>query len=328
MKGVLLINLGSPNDLSSASIKKFLIEFLSDDYVVDFPKFFQQLLVRGVIVPFRYKNTQSAYKEVWTENGSPLIQTTKELAEKLSSEVSLPVEIGMRYQNPSIKEGLQSLVDRGCTKIKVIPLYPHYAISTTLTTKLKVDEETENLGLDVEIEYTDTFFDSELYIQALSSIIRENMDPKSDLLLFTYHGIPKRHLRKATQERNYSEEYCLKSECKIKKFCYRCHVMETSRLCAKELNLDDDKWMVSFQSRVGPGWLQPFTDKVLEDLPSKGFKNISVVSPSFVSDNLETLEEVNMEGREIFIENGGEEFSYVPCLNLNKYWVKFLASIV
>ena len=328
MKGILLINLGSPNDLSSSSIKNFLTEFLSDDLVVDYPKFIQQPLVRGIIVPFRYKNTQSAYKEVWTENGSPLILTTRNLAQELSNETSLPVEIAMRYQNPSIREGLGALANRGCTKIKVVPLYPHFAISTTLTTKLKVKEELTKMDMDIEVEYIDSFFDSNLYIQALSSIIKENMDPESDLLLFSYHGIPKRHLKKATKERNHSEELCIDSKCNIKDFCYRHQVMETSRLCAEELGLEEGKWMVSFQSRVGPGWLEPFTDKVLEKLPSEGIKNISVVSPSFVSDNLETLEEVNIEGRETFLESGGEKFSYVPCLNTDKSWVNFLASIV
>ena len=328
MKGILLINLGSPNDLSSKSIKDFLIEFLSDDLVVDYPKFIQQLLVKGIIVPFRYKNTQSAYKEVWTEDGSPLILTTQQLAKKLSNETSLPVEIAMRYQNPSIKDGLAKLTKEGCTKIKVVPLYPHFAISTTLTTKLKVQEELDKMDLDIEVEFVDSFFDSELYIKALSETIRDNMDPESDLLLFSYHGIPKRHLKKATEERNHSEELCLNSECNIKEYCYRYQVIETSRLCAEALGLEKEKWMVSFQSRVGPGWLEPFTDKVLEKLPSDGIKNINVVSPSFVSDNLETLEEVNIEGRETFMENGGEKFNYIPCLNVEKNWVSFLASII
>ena len=328
MKGILLINLGSPNDLSSKSIKDFLIEFLSDDLVVDYPKFIQQLLVKGIIVPFRYKNTQSAYKEVWTEDGSPLILTTQQLAKELSNETSLPVEIAMRYQNPSIKDGLAKLTKEGCTKIKVVPLYPHFAISTTLTTKLKVQEELDKMDLDIEVEFVDSFFDSELYIKALSETIRDNMDPESDLLLFSYHGIPKRHLKKATEERNHSEELCLNSECNIKEYCYRYQVIETSRLCAEALGLEKEKWMVSFQSRVGPGWLEPFTDKVLEKLPSDGIKNINVVSPSFVSDNLETLEEVNIEGRETFMENGGEKFNYIPCLNVEKNWVSFLASII
>ena len=328
MKGILLINLGSPNDLSSKSIKDFLIEFLSDDLVVDYPKFIQQLLVKGIIVPFRYKNTQSAYKEVWTEDGSPLILTTQQLAEELSNETSLPVEIAMRYQNPSIKDGLAKLTKEGCTKIKVVPLYPHFAISTTLTTKLKVQEELDKMDLDIEVEFVDSFFDSELYIKALSETIRDNMDPESDLLLFSYHGIPKRHLKKATEARNHSEELCLNSECNIKEYCYRYQVIETSRLCAEALGLEKEKWMVSFQSRVGPGWLEPFTDKVLEKLPTDGIKNINVVSPSFVSDNLETLEEVNIEGRETFMENGGEKFNYIPCLNVEKNWVSFLASII
>ena len=327
MKGILLINLGSPKDLDDKSIKEFLIEFLSDDLVIDYPKIIQQTLVRGVIVPFRYKNTQAAYEEIWSAKGSPLIEMSKKVSKKLENKISTPVEIGMRYQEPSIEQGLRSLVNKGCNEIKVIPLYPHYAISTTLTTKLKVEEIVRNLDCNLNIEYVDHFYNSENYIKALSSSIQDYIKPETDLLLFSYHGIPKRHLKKATPERNHSEELCLKSQCVIKEFCYRHQVMETSRLCAQELSLSEDQWKVSFQSRVGPGWLQPFTDKELEKYPSLGIKNITVACPSFVSDNLETLEEINMEARETFIDNGGEEFNYAPCLNDNEPWIDFLSSI-
>ena len=327
MKGILLINLGSPKDLDDKSIKEFLIEFLSDDLVIDYPKIIQQTLVRGVIVPFRYKNTQAAYEEIWSAKGSPLIEMSKKVSKKLENVISTPVEIGMRYQEPSIEQGLRSLVNKGCNEIKVIPLYPHYAISTTLTTKLKVEEIVRNLDCNLNIEYVDHFYNSENYIKALSSSIQDYIKPETDLLLFSYHGIPKRHLKKATPERNHSEELCLKSQCVIKEYCYRHQVMETSRLCAQELSLSEDQWKVSFQSRVGPGWLQPFTDKELEKYPSLGIKNITVACPSFVSDNLETLEEINMEARETFIDNGGEEFNYAPCLNDNEPWIDFLSSI-
>ena len=327
MKGILLINLGSPKDLDDKSIKEFLIEFLSDDLVVDYPKIIQQTLVRGVIVPFRYKNTQAAYEEIWSTTGSPLIEMSKKVSRKLEKKISTPVEIGMRYQEPSIEHGLKSLIDRGCNKIKVIPLYPHYAISTTLTTKLKVEEVVRNLNCNLNIEYIDHFYNSRNYIKALSSSIRDYIKPETDLLLFSYHGIPKRHLKKATPERNHSDELCLKKQCAIKDFCYRHQVMETSRLCAEELNLSEDQWKVSFQSRVGPGWLQPFTDKELEKFPSLGIKNLTVACPSFVSDNLETLEEINMEARETFMDNGGKEFNYAPCLNDDESWIDFLASI-
>ena len=327
MKGILLINLGSPKDLDDKSIKEFLIEFLSDDLVIDYPKIIQQTLVRGVIVPFRYKNTQAAYEEIWSTKGSPLIEMSKKVSKKLEDKISSPVEIGMRYQEPSIEQGLKSLVNKGCNEIKVIPLYPHYAISTTLTTKNKVEEIVSNLDCNLNIEYVDHFYDSKNYIKALSSSIQDYIKPETDLLLFSYHGIPKRHLKKATLERNHSEELCLKSQCVIKEFCYRHQVMETSRLCAKELNLTGDQWKVSFQSRVGPGWLQPFTDKELEKFPSLGIKNLTVACPSFVSDNLETLEEINMEARETFMDNGGEKFNYAPCLNDDELWIEFLASI-
>ena len=166
MKGILLINLGSPKDLDDKSIKEFLIEFLSDDLVIDYPKIIQQALVRGIIVPFRYKNTQAAYEEIWSATGSPLIEMSKKVSKKLEEKTSIPVEIGMRYQEPSIEQGLKSLLNKGCNKIKVIPLYPHYAISTTLTTKLKVEEIVRNLDCNLKIEYIDHFYNSKNYIKS------------------------------------------------------------------------------------------------------------------------------------------------------------------
>tara|TARA_B100000482_G_scaffold130398_1_gene94962 strand:+ start:80 stop:1081 length:1002 start_codon:yes stop_codon:yes gene_type:complete len=326
MKGILLVNLGSPKDLENESIKEYLTEFLSDDLVIDYPKFLQQILVKWIIVPNRYKKTQRAYEKIWTDNGSPLINKTKELGLNLAKESYLPVEVAMRYQEPSIKDALNELKDKGCTKIKAMPLYPHYAISTTLTTQQKIKEIAENIDKDLKIEFIKSFYNEPEYIDALCSLIRRYRNEDADLLLFSYHGIPLRHLKKAKQNSN-NNSYCSNAWCPSKEFCYRYQVYETSRLCAERLNIPKEKWKVSFQSRIGPGWLKPFTDEVLSELPDKGIKKLDIICPSFIIDNLETLEEINIEGRNDFLAAGGEKFNYIPCLNYEENWVEVLKNM-
>lgn len=306
MRGVLLVNLGTPDDLSLSSIKKFLKEFLSDDYVVDLPKIIQKILVNLIIVPFRSKKTKKAYESIWTEDGSPLIINTKLIAQKLHDKISYPVEVAMRYQNPSIKSSLLKLKQKGCNEIIVVPLYPHYAESTSLTTQVEVERVAQGLDLDIKLTFSETFYKEDGYIKALSSKIKNDLPSDYDYLLFSYHGIPKRQSIRTNPT-------------------YKDQVIEASKLCSKELSLNDKKWGFSFQSRIGPGWLEPFTDKVLEELPKKGMKRVVVVCPSFVADNLETLEEINLEARKIFLESGGKEFTYIPCLNDNNDWIDFLS---
>ncbi len=306
MRGVLLVNLGTPDDLSLSSIKKFLKEFLSDDYVVDLPKIIQKILVNLIVVPFRSKKTQKAYESIWTEDGSPLIINTKLITQKLHDKISCPVEVAMRYQNPSIKRSLLKLKQQGCNEITVVPLYPHYAESTSLTTQVEVERVVQDLDLDIKLTFSKAFYKDDGYIKALSSKIKNDLPNDYDYLLFSYHGIPKRQSIRTNPT-------------------YKDQVIEASRLCSKELNLDDKKWGFSFQSRIGPGWLEPFTDKVLEELPKKGIKRVAVVCPSIVADNLETLEEINLEARKIFLESGGKEFTYISCLNDNNDWIDFLA---
>ena len=324
MKGILLINLGSPKDLEDESIKEYLKEFLSDDLVVDYPKQIQQILVNWIIVPNRYKKTQEAYSKIWTDKGSPLIQNTKELGLRLAELSSLPIEVAMRYQEPSIEKAITSLKKKGCTAIRAIPLYPHFAISSTLTTQNKMIEEVRKIDKDIEIDFIEPFYKDPEYIDSLCSLIDENISKNSDFLLFSYHGIPIRHLRKASPEGKHNDNLCKNSDCPSRDYCYRFQVYETSRLCTEKLNIPKEKWKVSFQSRIGPGWLKPFTDKELNKLPKRGIKKLDVISPSFVIDNLETLEEINIEGRHNFLAAGGEEFNYIPCLNYRKDWVEVL----
>ena len=328
MKGILLINLGSPRDLELTSIKDYLKEFLSDDLVIDYPKLLQQILVNWIIIPSRYKNTREAYSEIWTEDGSPLIHDTLVLGEKVSAKSGTLVEVSMRYQFPSIEEGLKKLKAKGCSEIFVVPLYPHYAMSTILTTEREVKRIESKLGLDLRLNFIGAFYNEGGYISSLSDVINRNRQKESDFLLFSYHGIPNRHLTKTDPTKNHclKVKNCCEIESKAKPFCYKAQVLETSKLCAKKLELKDNEWGVSCQSRIGPGWIQPFTDKELVRLAEEGIQNLDVVCPAFVTDNLETLEEMNIRGRETFLEAGGKSFKYIPCLNNEESWVDFLVT--
>ena len=328
MKGILLINLGSPKDLELESIKKYLKEFLSDDLVIDYPKLLQQILVNWIIIPSRYKNTSEPYSETWTKKGSPLINDTRILGEKVSLKSDTPVEVSMRYQFPSIKEGLVNLKKKGCSEIFVVPLYPHYAMSTVLTTENEVKRIKNELKLDLKLNFIGAFYSEQEYISSLSEVIRNNRHEESDFLLFSYHGIPNRHLVKTDPTKSHCLQVknCCDVESKAKPFCYKAQVIETSKLCAERLELKENEWGISFQSRIGPGWIQPFTDKELVRLAEEGIKNLDVVCPAFVTDNLETLEEMNIRGRETFLEAGGQSFNYIPCLNDEESWVDFLVS--
>lgn len=330
MKGVLLINLGSPEDLEISSIKKYLKEFLSDEYVLDLPKIIRQFLVNFIIVPFRSPKTKEAYESIWTENGSPLILNTKLISKKLEKKIKKPVETSMRYQKPSIEAGLKNLINKGCDEIIAVPLYPHYAQSTSLTTELEVKRLINKINPEISLTISPPFYNNSNYINSLSDSINKHLPKDFDYLLFSYHGIPERHVRKMDPTTSHCLKNidCCEQESESHKFCYRHQVKETSKLCAEKLNLDDDKWGISFQSRIGPGWLQPFTDKVLEDLPNKNINKIAVVCPAFIADNLETLEEMNIRGKESFIDSGGQDFTFIPCINDNDLFIDFLEEFV
>ena len=330
MNGILLINLGSPKSLELKSVKAYLKEFLSDDLVIYLPKIAQQLLVNLIIVPFRSSKTLHAYSTVWTDSGSPLIARTRAMADALAQRTTQPVEVAMRYQEPSIRGAVQRLVDSGCDEITVLPLYPHYAMSTSLTTRLAVEAVVDRLASLPKLSFTDSFYRDAGYIKALAERIKADLPSDYDYLLFSYHGLPKRHLVKTDPTGNHclQSENCCQVDCGARAYCYKAQVLQTSQLVADYLELPADNWGVAFQSRIGPGWLEPFTDELLKALPAEGRKNIAVVCPSFVADCLETLEEVNLRGREDFIEAGGEQFTYIPCLNEDSLWIDYLTDLL
>ena len=329
--GVLLINLGSPKELSKSSVRNYLRVFLSDHNVLDLPKFLQQLILRLFILPFRPKNTLEAYEKIWTQNGSPLITSTESIANKLSKKTGWNVEFAMRYEEPSIEKALHKFKKNEINKIYVISLYPHNAMATTVTTELETRNVAMNVSNDFELIFTKPFFDNEEYINAMVNSIRPYVENKSyDKIIFSYHGIPKRQAKKTdeTGEHCFSTSNCCEIENDGSKDCYRSHTRIASDLTAKKLGLKDDQWEIAYQSRIGPGWLTPFTDKRLAKLPEEGKDNIAILCPSFISDCLETLEEIDIRGRETFLKAGGKNMTYIPCLNDSEDTINLLENLV
>ena len=331
-KHILLINLGSPKSLDIKDVRSYLKEFLSDDLVVDLPKVLQQIILRSFILPFRPQKTKKAYEEIW-EDESPLIKNTRKIAKALQSKTGWNVDIAMRYQSPSIKKSILHLKDKKVDEVIIVPLYPHHAMSTTLSTEIYVKKIVEENYPKLQMKFIKPFFEHPKYISTLSKSIEPYLNNKIDKILFSYHGIPERHIRKS----DVNGDHCLQSsnccqiDCESSKNCYRSNVWKTSMLTAKQLNLDDNKWMMSFQSRVSiidPKWLNPYTDKEIINFSKKGIKNIAILCPSFVADCLETLEEINLRARKSFLESGGESFTFIPCLNDDNNFIELLNDLI
>ena len=329
--GILLINLGSPKKLTKKSVREYLKVFLSDDYVLDLPKILQQLILRVFILPFRPKKTLEAYELIWTPEGSPLITSTESIANKLSLKTGWDVDYAMRYEDPSIENALLNFKSKGIYKIIVISLYPHNALATTITTEMETRIVANKLSEDFELVFTKPFFDNEIYINAIANTIKPCLEKASfDKIVFSYHGIPKRQAKKTdeTGVHCFSDSNCCEIAGDGSKDCYRSHTRIASDLTAKKLGLSDDQWEVAYQSRLGPGWLTPFTDKRLAELPEEGKKNIAVLCPSFISDCLETLEEIDIRGRKTFFDAGGKIMTYIPCLNDSEDTINLLENLV
>ena len=329
--GILLINLGSPKKLTKKSVREYLKVFLSDDYVLDLPKILQQIILRVFILPFRPKKTLEAYELIWTPEGSPLIKSTESIANKLSLKTGWDVDYAMRYEDPSIENALLNFKNKGIYKIIVISLYPHNALATTITTEMETRIVANKLSEDFELVFTKPFFDNEIYINAIANTIKPCLEKASfDKIVFSYHGIPKRQAKKTdeTGVHCFSDSNCCEIAGDGSKDCYRSHTRIASDLTAKKLGLSDDQWEVAYQSRLGPGWLTPFTDKRLAELPEEGKKNIAVLCPSFISDCLETLEEIDIRGRKTFFDAGGKNMTYIPCLNDSEDTINLLENLV
>jgi len=329
-KGVLLVNLGSPDSPEPQDVKTYLGEFLMDERVIDVPLWARTLLVKGIILNTRPKASAAAYKKIWWEEGSPLIVISERLKDKIQKQVNFPIALAMRYGSMTIKKGLQELVDKGIEKVFMIPLYPQFAMATTETILVLAEQIRKVDFPNLKIESLPAFYNNPDYIEVLSKSISSHLKNKEfEHLLFSYHGVPERHIRKSDITKSHCkiDGKCCATPSKAHEFCYRHQCLEVTRLVAEKLELEEGTYSTSFQSRLGfDPWLQPYTDRTIERLGKEGIKNMAIVTPAFVSDCLETLEEIAMEGAEIFLEMGGNSFTTVPCLNDDDNWVELLSN--
>ncbi len=332
-KAILFMNLGSPDSFQPRDVKKYLTEFLLDERVIDISQPFRSLLVQGIIVPFRTKNSAAKYETIWTKNGSPLVHTTSLLTEAVEKLTNIPAEFCMRYGQPTAKNKLDELQATfpQLDELIVFPLYPHYAMSSYETAVEDVKAAYKQKDYSFSLNIVPAFYNHPAYIHAMVDSFKPFVVKSFDHLLFSYHGIPERHVKKTdpTKQHCLQNKDCCSTDSVAHAFCYRHQVFETTELIAKQLGLPKNKYSVSFQSRLGRDkWLLPNTADLLKELPGKGIKNLVIACPAFVSDCLETLEEIEMEGRETFMEAGGESYTVIPCMNTNQSWVEAIAAIV
>jgi protoporphyrin/coproporphyrin ferrochelatase len=328
-RGIILMNLGSPDSTEVPDLRKYLNEFLTDNRVID-SWFVRNLLVRTVIVPRRAPESAKAYQTIWTDNGSPLVEITKQLAGKLQEQLPEPVAIAMRYGNPGMEQAYEDLLKRlpGLEEVTAIPLYPHYAMSSYETAVEHAKEVHQKKKYKFNLKFIQPIYQDKRYIRAMSENMRPYLEKEFDHLLFSFHGIPERHVKKSDP----THSHCLATAdcCTIPSVahltCYRHQCLKTMKLIAEELGIATDKYSFSFQSRLlKDPWLKPYTDFRLQEMPKEGIKKLKVVCPAFVSDCLETLEEIEIRGRESFLASGGTEFEMIPCLNTHPRWVEALA---
>lgn len=328
-KGVLLVNLGSPDSPTPKDVKPYLDEFLMDERVIDVNPILRNIIVRGIILNTRPKRSAKAYAKIWWEEGSPLIIISERFTEKVRKHTNIPIALGMRYGSMSIKGALQELKDKGVDDILLVPLYPHYAMSSYETVVVKAMEDQQAYFPEMKLTTLPAFYHNTDYIKVLSRSIKEGLDNFDyDHILFSYHGIPERHIRKSDPTKFHCkiDGQCCSINSVAHHTCYRHQCYATTELVKKELGLDAEKVSTSFQSRLGSDpWLQPFTDKEFERLAEEGTKKLAVITPAFVSDCLETLEEIAMEGKEEFQEAGGEDFIHIPCLNDRDDWAALMS---
>ena len=301
--GVLITNLGTPDAPNKKELKVYLNQFLSDPRVIELPKILWQIILKLVILQIRPSKSAEAYKQIWTDKGSPLLDIANRQLNKIQSSFSsknenIVFEVGMRYGNPSIPDALLKLQKKQVRRLLVLPMYPQYCAATTGSTFDEVTNVLQKWRWIPEMRFINQYFEEKNYIEALSNSIKSfwKKTSKPQKIIFSYHGIPKRYLTNGDP--------------------YHCFCLKTTRLVKEQMGLSDDEIMTTFQSRFGrEEWLKPYTSETLKELPKQGIKNIHIISPGFSSDCLETLEELEEENKEYFMESGGENYHYIPCLN-------------
>ena len=324
-KGVLLVNLGSPDSPSVPDVRRYLREFLMDGRVLDAPWPIRFCIVHFAILPSRPKQSAEAYHKIWTPDGSPLVVAGRKVRAELERRVKMPVALGMRYQNPTIQSALASLRDQGVDDLLLIPLFPHYAMSSYETAVVRVQELVAKLAPAMSLQVLPPYYDDPDYIRALVGSVAEHFTENYDHVLFSFHGLPERHLRKAdpTGCHCLTKENCCNVDSPAHQTCYRAQCYKTVAAFVKLAGVT--KYSIAFQSRLGrEPWLKPYTDEELGRLAADGVKRLLVLCPAFVADCLETLEEIGIRAKESFLESGGKDLLQVPCLNDHPLWLEAL----
>lgn len=309
--GVLLVNLGTPDEPTAKGVKRFLEEFLHDHRVVDMTRWIWCPVLHGIILPVRSPKVAKAYQSVWMDEGSPLMVYSKRQAAKLEQELGLPVALGMSYGSPSLKAGIDQLLEQGVEKVVVLPLYPQYSGTTTAAAFDGIAKACKSISTIPAMTLIRDYHDHPLYIKALADNVRAHWEKngRADYLLCSYHGIPKRYADNGD--------------------VYPQHCQATTELLRAELGLDESQMGMSYQSIFGrEEWLKPYTDKTLEQMPSQGIKSIDIMTPAFSVDCLETLEEIAIEAKETFLEAGGEQYRYIPCLNDSDEHIEMMVQLI
>ncbi|WKD86138.1 Ferrochelatase [Polaribacter huanghezhanensis] len=329
MKGVLLINLGSPESTKTKDVRTYLDEFLMDERVIDIPYWKRFLLIKGIILNVRPKKSAAAYKKIWWKEGSPLVVISERFAKKVADNTEIPVALAMRYGTMTIKKGFDELAKKGVDEILIVPLYPHFAMSSTETVLVKAEEVRKQFYPNIKTTEIQSFYNEPRYIKAMSDNIQNHLNGfEYDHILFSYHGIPERHILKTDPTKNHCkiDGSCCEKPSKAHETCYRHQCFETTKEIAKTLNLKEGTYSNSFQSRLlKDPWLKPYTDFEFDRIPKEeGKRKMAVVTPAFVSDCLETLEEIAMEGEKQFFAGGGTDYKHIPCMNDNDDWVQVM----
>jgi ferrochelatase len=332
-RGVVLMNLGSPDSTAVKDVRKYLSEFLMDKRVIDSPWLLRSLLVKGIIVPFRSPKSAEAYKKIWTAKGSPLIFLTEDLKDALQEQTQDAIAVAMRYGTPSPKEAFDSLMRESPSieEVILLPLYPHYAMSSYETAVVYAEEIYHKEKYPFQLKVVPPYYNDPGYIAALAESIQPFLHQPHDHILFSFHGVPERHIYKG----DITGQHCLKTvDCcttpsPAHEQCYRAQCFATTRLVTERLNIPSAKYSVSFQSRLGRAeWLKPYTAVRLSEMPSEGTKNVLVVCPAFISDCLETLDEIAEEGKHTFMNAGGTSFTVIPCLNVHPLWIDAVKKLI
>lgn len=328
---VLLINLGTPDSPSVKDVRKYLFEFLNDPRVIDINPIGRFFLVNFIIVPFRAPKSAKIYKELWTKDGSPILIYGKSVKEKLQKDLgnNFDVELAMRYQNPSLDEVCARMEKKGYEKIIIIPLFPQYASASTGSAIDKAMKLISKWWVIPEIKIISQFYNDEDYLNCVIERSKKYDLNDYDHILFSYHGLPERQVDKVYSDGKPCKDHKCEDEInEDNRYCYKATCYATTRLLAEKLNLSKDKYTVCFQSRLDKDWLEPFSDKIVEEWAKKGAKKLLVFSPAFVADCLETTVEIGIEYQKIFKDNGGEKVQLVESLNDHPMWIDTLKKIV